>query len=878
MRLPSVPTLSVVDHLNTTYFNRVWSEADESGQSNFQLVKAAQRIQTGAVPVGLSVVGLPTTDAVYAVYKTGYRGLNRFAKLPDDVWVDDTYLFDNYAVSVTAYTSGGRVCPTGNIYFRYIPLRDEVLVAINKMYTNKCTDVSFPELYMSVYKDTTRASPIVTQTIIVNTFPNSTTTIATVQALITTARVQYPHGTTVAINGWIYDPLHLPTLVHDDVVVITSDPDIVGYCDVTVDDNVTGYHSDMYNGYREIIHLPKSLNPNNILLTSTNLSVLVVDTTTLKGVFGHRIDSHALESITHNDFSIGRVAVESFTTALGATNVKLRIYVRYPTEPNYLRDDVNHLSDLYSLSDQAILNQLTGVSTTQINEWRAANLESSTLLDLLYRFVGFDETDSISRYVQAMGYYDVAAVLGQQMRFYTYQGSEVQISKPARLYGYTCKALVYVNGRKIAEDQIGLSNYSSKTFLLGFKIGSGVSIGDRISVYICEEGSRTPVLYNPTSGNPACILESEDYALYQIMNYSPSLPVWKHTTSLGYKSFPISSADYTVLLKSDGTFEYKVRSQHYGKHFYLVPKIGLIVQTYDITTQVHNKQPIILDLKTQNALGADIPLFGYNTIEVYLNGLRLTEGLDFECKPFKSVDDAILQNLLVISNSDYLDLEGGENKVEVVIHGDKVISQDSGYVIDNHLHRTTAPMIWVPSSGRVFVNGLLIESVQANGNVLTSVTSVPDGANFLIQYMLSYGAEKLISPISPNADINLRSRIDHVLGIVDPSYPETVVIDRLLALYSPFLAQIVSDVGNGIISIVDEPSSDRFLRQFKAYAPLLDRDPTIGSPSLVDRRFVSLAAHYANYSITDSQQMIRVQRLISLVLTPGELSIKEVLL
>lgn len=878
MRLPTVPTKAVVDHLNTIYFNQVWNAPDDHGRSNFRLTKAAKRIQTGAVPVGRSMVGLPTIDAVYAVYKTTYRGLNRFSSLPENTWVTDGYLFEKFNVSIQAYDGFGRVCATGKVYLRYIPVVDQVLIAIDKTITSKCTGKSFPDLYMSVYKDTSRSTPMVTSSFVISTFVGSTTTPSIVSSLISQAYTNFPLGTFISVNGFIYDQTHIPTLEHGDVVDIVSDPDVVGVCEVIVDDNLTGYYSEKYNEYRELIHVPKSINPTNIIITTDTLTFLVIDTNSHKGVLGHRVNPHAIESVTHNDFSVSRTTIESFASSLGASSVKIKLFVRLPTNPNYLNSDVNRMKDLYSLSDTTIVDQLMGRAIPQIEEWKSKNLEKSTYINLLYQFSGFPSSTILDDFEKAVGYYSLASTLGQQMRFYTYTGSQVYIIKPARLFGYQCTAVVYNDGRKVPEGEYEISDYSDKLFSLGFTQNSGVSIGSRIAVYIAEFGLREVIPFNPTSGQPSIVVDNEDYELYQIFAYSEAKPVWEGSRTAGYKRVPPGASEYSTTVNENGSVTYTSKTKNLNKHFYLIPKYGMTNATYDISEQVQDIKPILLDLKMINDVEDYIPMMGYQTLEVYLNGFRLIDGVDYEVKPIEGDFGDTLQNFLAISNYDYLNLEGGENIVEVVSHGDKIVSEDKGYVINNHLHRTSLPMIFSPSSSRTFVHGKLQEVIYENGNVLTTGSDVEEGAAFLSQHMLAYGAQKLMHAFSPTEEINFRGRVEHVLGIVPPTYPDEVIVEHLYALYSPFLAQIVSDVGNGVITIVNEFRNDMFLKQFSPYSLILARDPIIGNNPLIDRRFVTLAAHYGNYGVEDPEQMFLTQRLIDLVFNPSELSIKEVLL
>jgi hypothetical protein len=878
MRLPSVPALPVVDHLNTTYFHRVWNAPEDHGRANFPLPKAAKSVQIGTVPVNLSVVGLPTTDTVYAVYRLPPYVFGRYVNLTPNTWVTDNDITHSDFVSILAYDQAGRKIPAGHIHLRYDVLRAMVLVAIERVYTAACTGRSYPDLYITVERDTERTTRIVSQVKKVHTNPILGTSPQAVKDVITAAKLQYPVGTVVYVNGWLYDPSYVPELTINDIVEITCDPDIVAYCDIDVDDNQTGYYSNEFGEYREIIHIPRSLNPDNYVITHDSLSIGIFDKATRKGVYGHRLDPHAIESITHNDFSMSRKTLEAFQDSMSSQGLTVRLYIRFAQEHQINDGDVNRIKDLYSLSDGEILKQLAGLSQLQIAEWKAAHLEQSTYIDLLYKFDGFDTTTAIRKFSDAMGYYDVAATLSQAMHYYTYKGSEVRINKPARLIGQPCRAIVYADGRKVPEASVDLRECGSGFVILGFEEGSHVSLDTRIGVYLVEGGVNTVKTFNPTVQNPSITVDSDDYAMVKIITYSEPKKVMDGTVTKGYHIYPPSPADYRTVVNANGSVTYTVSGTHYGESFYLVPYCGLDTIAYPIDDFIANHQPIILPLYTSDNQGGFIPQIGHKTFEVYLNGYRLIEGLDYTCDPIKGDYGDVLQMVLVVSNSDYLDFVNDGNVLELLIHGDQVASVDKGYVVANKLHRTMPPMVWDASCGRAFAHGRLIQDVREVGTTLISDEDIDNGSPYLLEWNLPYGVAKLMATIPTSSDIDLRTRVLGILKLTPPEYPSLVRVSHLYALYSPYLAKIVADVASGTLVLIDEPKDDAFLRQLSAYAVLRYRDPVLGSSNpLIDIRFVTIAAHYVNLTVLDPTQMFMVQRLISLVLASSELSINEVL-
>jgi len=867
MKLPSTPSASLASYLNQLYFGKTWNSPDDHGRVNFGIDKAAKRVKIGTVTIDRSEVGLPTSGTVYAVYRSPATRFGRFIKLPHRTWVNANDILNDTGVRFDIYSASGHPLPMGAIWLLYNKITDVVVIAVETTSTRKCTGETYPSLYITVNFDTSRASPVEKSYLKVSTTLGSVTTPTIVSQAILEAFDQHPHGTTVLVNGIVYlARVHVPILVHGDVVEITSDPDVVGYTDIDVDSDVTGYYSELYGEYREILHIPKSLNPNNVIITNDTVDFVVYDPSTHRGLYGIRIDEHAIESITHNDFSIPRTLLAALRQSLGSLSVKIRVYVRFPTKPLTLTSDVNNLSDLYGFSDEKIMGHLTASIPEGISEWKAQNLEVSPFLDLLYSANVASAETVVNKFEAAVGFFDIASTIGDARRSYVYGGGPTTVRKPARLYGYRCDVIMYAEGIKIRDDYVAVSDIDSEHFSVSVLEGVTLPTTAKIDLYVFEYGLRTPTTFVPSPSNHTLVMDSDDYTVVKKIQYSSPRNVLKGTATDGFVAIAASSSDYTVTANTDGTYTYLWK--------------GLRTQILTIDDELADSQSLVFDLKKvtsdSNVL---IPSMYYNTAEVYINGHRLVENVDYSIVHEYGAQSDILSTLLMISNAEYISLTSSNNIVEVVFHGDTVGSFDSGYVIDNKLTRKSTPAFWEKQCSRIFVDGKLTDGFTEVGNTLESESDLRDGGLFMIEWNMPYSALKLLKSTSSSDDRSLKAKIDILLGLVQQVYPDTTVIDHVYKLYSPFLAQVGYDVMKGNLTIVNEPSTDAFLRQFAKYKILVDNDPVLGaSNTAVDRRFVDINAHYTNISTEDPTDMLSIQRLDSLVLTPSAISIREVLL
>ena len=420
---------------------------------------------------------------------------------------------------------------------------------------------------------------------------------------------------------------------------------------------------------------------------------------------------------------------------------------------------------------------------------------------------------------------------------------------------------------KVPESAVRVLDKDASSFYLAVDISENVPLGSRIDVDICEGDDRAVTSFTPQDGALAIPMDSPDYDVFIYSRVTS--PINSVNGSVSYVCRPIAASPTTYTITQQGAVYLYTFSGVYRNYICLLaPRTGRQVITYDLDSDVIQKRALTYSLQTVATNGMATPILGNPHIAVYLNGYRLVPDIDYTYSPNLVNTSTIVSTDLVISNQRYLNLDGSGNLLEVVIDSSIIVAHSVGYNRNNVFVRNWAPELWDPSVSRLFNCGVLVQNVVDQGDYLTTTDTIRDGSPFLSEWLLPLGVQTLLDGLDSNKDSDLRHRVDSWLVSGIPTPPAFIHLYDAYTLYSPYIATIINDVIAGTFTGVDDPSDTLFLAQFSAYDYLKGLDPVIGqqNPS-IDRKLVDIAPHYADYTVTDSNQLRIVRRLISLVLT-----------
>lgn len=193
-------------------------------------------------------------------------------------------------------------------------------------------------------------------------------------------------------------------IVHDANIIIGFN---VGITNV---ENDYAFYSDEDKVYKQLVHIPKRLNPDNKVITHNTCDIYVRNSSG-KGLYLHRCADRSVTQVTHNDFAIPTYILDDYRDYLQDQNISLHVVCRQHDKNNVLIRDKSYIDLLYSHDDTTILEFLSGKIHPELPFWRAVNLEKSMYVKMMMAINRNIKTDELWSYVEGLGYYHVLAML-----------------------------------------------------------------------------------------------------------------------------------------------------------------------------------------------------------------------------------------------------------------------------------------------------------------------------------------------------------------------------------------------------------------------------------------------------------------------------------
>ena len=874
---------AMVQYLNEYCFQSVWNSTRSEYRGNFKLTPVSSRLQMSSFTFDAAVVGLPTTET-FMIYRFPTSLLQGSFELPDTQWYNFKGIANLYGVLLSVYDLPGHLIPMHRVWL-LIPVNSDIaFVAVPKNSMTKCLSAGLSsDLYMTCYRNPRELSESIT---VYSQAISKSTDADTFKAQ---CNLHPKYCSYAVLNGVSYPSLSdLPSVKLNDELDIILDPTITGEYAITVDDTDNGYQSTYYAGHREILHCPKSVNPNNYLLTHDGATLFVRDPQTHLGVYFHRVDPLSVKQITHNDLSASRQTVLGFKDSLTAATVEVVVKVRAHASPRTLMSDSAWISDLYLLDDDTIVQMLRGNVDPSLSFWTAAALEQSGYIQLMFTDVDTLDVKKLDTYVSALGYYAVASILSSNVYTGTFVGSDLVVLKPFSQIGYETTALVYAQGKKISDTRITTTEYNNTQFGIAIANDQQYASGTPVVVRLLDGGSSEPTRFKPQANTATLTVTEDQINVYKEINEKTPLSGYNQTRSVSYALTLPGSGEYSIFGNTDGTYSLVFTELAYGNTYIIPPPRYTHKHTEDISSLVAGTdgsgnllapQPLVFTLSTTCLDGTVVPLLGYGNVEVYLNGFYLVRDVDYKLEPYYSPKTgALVFTDLVISNASYITSDTSGQTLEYYVTTDTNPSRDVGYCVDNVLRRSNLVSYWYPRVGTAFVEGVMTPSLLDCAVYMLSQTDIGNGSLYELKPTYSQMIAEYLSDYTPLKDEATIIAINTYMKRTSPALPSIVTLSVEHKIFSPFITAIVYDLSQGKISITDDPNDDTFVAQFDSYQYLKDRDPTLSAADTrVDRNYISVAASYRQFPTMTSLHMAMVQRLIKLTLITSSATLGETL-
>lgn len=865
-------TTNAARFLSEYTFRKVWNSVKSEYRSNFKLGKIGTTFCSSIVPVGNITINLPTSGQ-YLAFAFPWNSTNGALSKPlNNVWMSGSDILTRMGALVEVYTINGNRIPLRSFWILHLTDVSTSFLIIEKAAVVRCTGANkwAQDFYMTVYRDPERDTPLTCRS-----YESSSSTSSAILADYAQTTKAYPNQTTVFVNGYEWDPTQgTPKLGAGDFLELLVDMDILGCFTVDVDSKDTGYQSVKYNGYREVLHIPKSLGVSQYIITNDSMTVFLRDQTTNRGVYFHRLNENGVRQVTHNDISLDRFTIDAFKSALGAPLVSARVQVRRQKKtPRLLMREANYLSDLYTLDDATIVGHLRGQIDNTLDFWSAASIEQSPYITMMFQNTeGADGT--LDSFVNGLGYYTTASILSANVFRGVYTNASMTAQKPFVLRGVDCYPLVFVDGLKINNDYVKYTNTTGEV-AINFYAGAGVSVGKEVVVILIEDGSNTPIILNSQTNQNRISSPDENVTVYQqVSGAFTDLDGTKLTT--GYALVAPSLNTYEVLDNTDHTgWDVQFKPATYGNTYITQPTRYTNRYATSIDDLIAARKVLAIPLHERASDNSIIPLLGLGTKMIFLNGYKLVEGIDFDMQPLTDTNGVTYAQYCMIMNREYLKASG--NIVEIIIHSGQNISSDLGYVIANVLQRESVPSLYYDDVSGVWAEGKIIDEPVDHGVWMAPQSPLPNGSVYEIHSNYPSVAFDIMDGYSNVQDIKRVTALDTYLGRSRPQAPAVIPITGQHGVYSTYITAIAYDVNNGLFTAVNDPNPTTFLGQFSGYDIFFQRDPTMKNNGVLDRRFVSVAACYGQITSASPEIAIILRKLIQLTLVKSDYVIEETL-
>ncbi len=872
---------AMVQFLNTYAFLNIWNQTSAEDRVNTVLKRANSRMVKGNVGFGLANIPLPA-GGPYAVFSTSIDYFGGVVRIDAGAWTTTEDILNQDGVILYVYDAGGRQMPRRVTHLYRVPGNSRVmLVAIEARAYWKAFGVTpiKEEMYITAYRDSDAAAQVSSWSYLIPT-SGSAAVINQVQSRITACLSENSAGTFLVVNGSDIDPTQAWTPAVGDYIDVVLDRNVMGQFRVNVSDNTTGYASDRYEGDREILHIPKALNPNNFLITHNTLSLYVRDRAANRGVYFHRIDPTCVEQITHNDISVKSSVVQAFRDHLGASTVDVVVKIRRHSKQAALMPEANFLYELYQCSDADILRHLRGELDAALDFWTAAYLEDSWYTKMIMRPLDSDDPNYLDVYMDALGYRSMCTVLSQQVSYKQYDTNVplMSVQKPFALRDVPVHPLVTLNGKKVRDSFVHCQD-SGASSLVSFGSGIVVNGGDEIVIHQVASGRADPIELAISLGNTAHIVPYAYVNVYEVIPLVSPIVGYTGQSEVSYRKVIPQAGSLQVYPQEGGGLELVFGSSFYGKTVIVYNAEFCNTRVIDLASMLTDNLPIIIPLQTnlQDNSGQR-PLLGYASVEIYLNNKRLCPGIDYTVDAYTDDADNPAWVEAVIASKEFLDVDGGTNCIEIVAHSSYILSDEAGYVIDNKCSYDNVMNAWYPLNSRGYIMGMCQTGLVNKGEWVEPVGDHNNGEPYLLTTTVPLTIYETLDRMAYVDELQKIGIIDAYLGrtplppTVNPSNPGSY------NLYSPYLSAIIYAVINETMVFVDDPVDETFLAQFSSFEPLKLRDPSITRSSRVDLGFVDISGHYRTLAVSDGTKRHIIQRILTLVLPTDEYQHGDVLL
>lgn len=763
-------------------------------------------------------IGLPDPTLWYNVFQIG---LLRPESVGIDSywsgWVTAEKLLNRYGTIIQVYDDGGRTMPLSTVWMRVLS-NGNFILAVERV--SKLVDFSKKDLYIRFYAGYFKQSPDWTENH--RTFSesgimrNGEVMTDFIMRYLDTKRL--PGFTFAFINGYPVTELNFENVQLWDYVEYVHDGSVREVYDFAVKD-LPNFTSKLDKARKAILHPPKKLDEINYL-NDVDIYLFV------KGV-GRYYTLHKtadLRQLTHRDYAIPAANITKYAVGnpvawADEDNITLRLFIRRSGMSRPLQFDTNRIHELYKLNDSGIIQAMSGVNAV-MPEWRAEHLEQSS-------------------YVRLMS--SMATLINRKLATEAYGYNAV-----SKYAADTPSKVIEENGVKyvvlppLLKANSTIYEYDANGHLLGFYLNDHDEVIDR---WVCRNDNA--VLVEVIEGRGSSELDIDfnavDYTILPGYNHRFYLQTLRNEAPVD--EWTDVTGDNTVYqIDEDGKVHWNVDLKRRRPAIWRDSRFlayDFIEEGYDGTMR--------FSLRTfrSDVEGPWVMHFVAQTLEVWLNGYPLINGLDYVVK----------WPQIILSNKQYLNYAGEYHRPKITVRArnqaKEFVRPEYGHVINGLLSNNNRFDVRDDKVVRIIADGAVRhrEDIQFREDAGVNLHNVRNGAPYLI--------EDPLIPLRRTVEFDtyrMREEAkvvdEHVQGYLTGLIPQIPMVTHnpIAAkhiLFSPMLNKIIHDLINNILIPTEDPDlnfipTDKLDEMLEPYRYLADYDPLKNG---VDLRYVEVQPH-----------------------------------
>lgn len=873
----------LISALNTFCFQNIWNEPDSEIRANIVPRIIQERSAVGNFSFNGNSFALPNGTEPFYVYVIPANLMYIFsARIVPTRWISTQELCNKYNMLIHTYHLSGKMMQKASVYFLR---KDEyVFLAISKTMATKCLKYTeMKDMRFTMYYDSDQVNDIEVHSYIVPPTDSNLLVRREIYETIQNFDFDASH-TTIYVDGYEIRYSGMTSIPTNCYVDVINDANAIFTHEIDLTDinNNVAFYSDKDETTKQLIHIPKELNPDNKVLTHNTCTIHVrpklSDGSVGPGLYLHRCATRSVGQVTHNDISIPLYILDAYRDYLGTQEITLHLSFRQHDKDNVLIRDKNYIDLLYTLDDDTIVDHLLGKVRSDLDFWKASHLEKSVYVEMMFDVPNVLTRETMLHYVSGLGYYHTMALLCKKI-VYTditgWYGGAVRIPKPYLYANNSVFPFVYIDSKKVNSSVVKHVNNTSLNLDIGFEDIYTVPVPSKMTVELFVDGPKSIYKIVPEAGTNTITIPYKDYVILEEFDISeyPAQGLDAIATK-SYKEFTNITGN---ILKTVRTNEVDLLfgPLTYGKTFIIQNRKCVYSFNKDLDADMQNGNPLVLPLHHGvRDEGYEVPIWNTPHVRVYLNGNYLIQGLDFDLWETKDHLDRVAMKYIVLYNLEYLETEN--NFVEWFSTSSIEENKVSGYVVDDQAAVPDELSLWFEQMTMVHVDGVYEKDVVNLGNILgLPIDGHRQGAPFEACTTVPESISTFLSTYHPNDDIaRIQILTDYFYG-KQPNLPDILVLPKSHKCFSPYCVRIIRDILNGTLKGISyDPDEDRMRTQFQSYAYIMEKD--LIATNKLNLTFVDVFPHYKQIIVPDPSVYRILQGFINLVLPQDNVTSGEV--